>query len=75
MIEFRVTPHLSPQKLQDQVCEIWRDGKLLAVLYGTPYGVRLVSKYLGPGSPRGILQPGEPPVLEIHFETKPYQES
>jgi hypothetical protein len=75
MISFRVTPHLTSQNLQDQVVEMWRDGVLVAVLYGAPYGVRLISKYLGPGSPRGILQPGEPPVLEIHFETKPYQES
>lgn len=44
MFTFRIAEHR--YKTDEQVVEIWKEGKLIGVIYSTERGIKIVSKYI-----------------------------
>ena len=62
-IEFRVSEHTMTHK---PMVEVWKDGELIAGVYGHDDGIRIVSKYLD-GVDR---EPNFPPAIVIKLSSR-----
>jgi hypothetical protein len=48
VLQFRVKPHFHPDRQEDVVVEVLRDGEVAATIYGSREGVHIVSERLQP---------------------------
>lgn len=44
VLRVREAPHINPERRAETIVEVWRDGKVVATIYGSREGVHIVSE-------------------------------